>query len=166
MQSIRWRHGIVMPLRVYGVVFESSLAMRMEIGFFFAFLKNKRLPYFKKISASSKLKKVRITNVLVNFLSVRPLLQGGGVRICGGVVSGGARLYMTREGVCTTAPYAHLKGVTEQLPVVKDGVWVLMAKPSPRLPESAYFQKNLVASRAAKALGFEGLPMKQYYLQM
>ena len=41
---------------------------------FLAFLKNKRLPYLKKISASSKLKKVRITNVLVNFLSVRPLL--------------------------------------------------------------------------------------------
>ena len=41
---------------------------------FFDFLKNKRLPYFKKISASSKLKKVRITNVLVNFLSVLPLL--------------------------------------------------------------------------------------------
>ena len=41
--------------------------------FFLAFLKNKRLPYFKKISARSKLKKFRITNVLVNFLSVRPL---------------------------------------------------------------------------------------------
>ena len=40
---------------------------------FSSFLKNKRLPYFKKISASSKLKKVRITNVLVDFLSVRPL---------------------------------------------------------------------------------------------
>ena len=38
-------------------------------SFFLAFLKNKRLPYFKKISASSKLKKVRITNVLVDFLS-------------------------------------------------------------------------------------------------
>ena len=46
----------------------------MEIEVFLAFLKNKRLPYFKKISASSKLKKVRITNVLVNFLSVRPLM--------------------------------------------------------------------------------------------
>ena len=43
-------------------------------SYFLAFLKNKRLPYFKKISASSKLKKVRITNVLVNFLSVRPLV--------------------------------------------------------------------------------------------
>ena len=31
---------------------------------------------FKKISASSKLKKVRITNVLVNFLSVLPLVIG------------------------------------------------------------------------------------------
>ena len=41
---------------------------------FFRFLKNKRLPYFEKISASSKLKNVRITNVLVNFLSVRPLI--------------------------------------------------------------------------------------------
>ena len=42
--------------------------------FVLAFLKNKRLPYFLKISASSKLEKVRITNVLVNFLSVRPLM--------------------------------------------------------------------------------------------
>ena len=41
---------------------------------FLAFLKNKRPPYFKKISASLKLKKVRITYVLVNFLSVRPLI--------------------------------------------------------------------------------------------
>ena len=55
-------------------MFASSWAMRMEIGFFLTFLKNKRLPYFKKISASSKLKKVRITNVLVNFLSVCPLV--------------------------------------------------------------------------------------------
>ena len=44
---------------------------------FLAFLKNKRLPYFKKISVSSKLKKVRITNVLVNFLLVCPLIKGG-----------------------------------------------------------------------------------------
>ena len=44
-------------------------------SFFLAFLKNKLLPYFKKISASSKLEKVRITNVLVNFLSVRPLMK-------------------------------------------------------------------------------------------
>ena len=43
-------------------------------SFFLAFLKNKRLPYFKKILASSKLKKVRISNVLVHFLSVSPLL--------------------------------------------------------------------------------------------
>ena len=49
--------------------------MRMETGFFFAFLKDKRLPYLKKISASSKLKKVRITNVLVIFLSVYPYLN-------------------------------------------------------------------------------------------
>ena len=40
--------------------------------FFPAFLKNKRLPYFKKISSSSKLKKVRITNVLVNFYQFAP----------------------------------------------------------------------------------------------
>ena len=37
---------------------------------------NKRHPYFLKISASSKLKKNRITNVLVSFLSVRPLVRG------------------------------------------------------------------------------------------
>ena len=54
-------------------MFLSSLAMRMKKKVFLAFLKNKRLPYFLKISASSKLKKVQITNVLVNFLSVRPL---------------------------------------------------------------------------------------------
>ena len=39
---------------------------------FLAFLKNKQLPYFKKISASSKLKKVRITNVLVNVYQFAP----------------------------------------------------------------------------------------------
>ena len=41
---------------------------------FFAYLKNKRLPYLKKILASSKLKQFRITKALVNFLSVRPLI--------------------------------------------------------------------------------------------
>ena len=44
---------------------------------FLSVFNNKRLPYFKKILASSKLKKVRITNVLVNFLSVRPLVAAG-----------------------------------------------------------------------------------------
>ena len=47
----------------------------MEIGVFLDFLKNKRLPYFIKIMASSKLKQVRITNVLVVFSSVRPILD-------------------------------------------------------------------------------------------
>ena len=37
---------------------------------FLAILNKKRLPYLKKTSAISKLKKVRITNVIVNFLSV------------------------------------------------------------------------------------------------
>ena len=64
-------------------MFASSLAMRMEIGVFFAFLKNKRLPYFKKISASSKHLKVQITNVLVNFLSVRPLIWGVATKVLG-----------------------------------------------------------------------------------
>ena len=70
----------------------------MEIEVFLDFLKNKRLPYFKKISASSKLKKVQITNVLVNFLSVLPLLEeyhypgwggGGPITGMGGRVEGG-----------------------------------------------------------------------------
>ena len=41
---------------------------------FFSFFEKKTTPILLKISASSKLKKVRITNVLVNFLSVIPLL--------------------------------------------------------------------------------------------
>ena len=41
-------------------------------SFFLAFLKNKRLPYLKKMLASSKLKKFLITNVLVNFYQLAP----------------------------------------------------------------------------------------------
>ena len=41
--------------------------------FFLAFLKNKRLPYFKKYRTARNFKKSRITNVLANFLSVLSL---------------------------------------------------------------------------------------------
>ena len=54
-QSLRWRDGIVMSRQVKGIVFALSLALRMEIRFFKDFLENKQLPYFKTISASSKL---------------------------------------------------------------------------------------------------------------
>ena len=74
-------------------------------------------------------------------------------------MAGGARLCMTRTGECTTAMCDHLKGVIEELPRENDGVWVVMAKPSPYLSVSAYFQTNLGASIAAKALVFECLPM-------
>ena len=45
----------------------------MEIASFLSVFNNKRLPYFKQILASSKLKRVRITYVLVNILSVHPI---------------------------------------------------------------------------------------------
>ena len=45
----------------------------MEIASFLSVFNNKRLPYFKQISASSKLNRVRITYVLVNILSVHPI---------------------------------------------------------------------------------------------
>ena len=76
-----------------------------------------------------------------------------------------ARFCMTRAGDYTTASHARQKGLDEELPGGEDGFWVVMAKPSPRLPASALFQPSLGASRAAQASGFEGLPMKKYYLQ-
>ena len=73
VSQVEIRHSDVAPVLGDRVCF----VVGYEDGnrsFFVAFLKNKRLPYFKKISGSSKLKKVQITNVLVNFVSVRPLL--------------------------------------------------------------------------------------------
>ena len=72
MQSLRWRDGIVMSRRVQGVVFASSMVMRMEIRVFLAFLKNKRLPYFKKILASSNLKKSELPMYQLNFYQFAP----------------------------------------------------------------------------------------------
>ena len=75
MTSLRWRDSIVMPPpSLGGLVCDIVGAVVGIRSFELAFLKNKRLPYFKKILGSSKLKKVRITNVLVSFLSVCPLL--------------------------------------------------------------------------------------------
>ena len=71
---------------------------------------------------------------------------------------------MTRAGDYTTASHARQKGLYEELPGGEDGFWVVMAKPSPRLPASALFQPSLGASRAAQASGFESLPMKKILL--
>ena len=53
VSQVEIRHSDAAP--DIGVVFALSLSMRMEIGVFLDFLKNKRLPYLKKISASPKL---------------------------------------------------------------------------------------------------------------
>ena len=75
IQYLRWRDCIMKMRRVQGVVFAMLLATTMEIGVncqFLADFNNNKLPYFKKLSASSKLKKVQIAYVLANALSVRP----------------------------------------------------------------------------------------------
>ena len=72
---------------------------------------------------------------------------------------GGARLFITRAEECTTASHACLEGVAKEMPGGKDGVWVVMAKPSPHLPAPDYFQTKMGAYRAAK-------PMQQYSLHM
>ena len=93
------------------------------------------------------------------------LLQGGGERICGGVVASGARFYTKRAGYFTTESHARQKGLAEELSGGEDGVWVVTKKTSPRLLASAFFQPSLDTSRAAKDSGFEGLPTKKYSLQ-
>ena len=92
-------------------------------------------------------------------------LQGCGASICGGIVAGGARFCITIALECTTESHAFLKRVAEELPGGNDWVWLVMDKPSPCLPASAYFQPNMGSSRSAKALGFEVLLTQQYYLQ-
>ena len=75
VSQVERRHSDVAPVLGGRVCF----VVGYEYGnrsFFKAFLKNKRLQYFKKISGSSKLKKFQITNVLVNFLSICPLPEG------------------------------------------------------------------------------------------
>ena len=42
-------------------------------------------------------------------------------------------------GDCTTSLHARQKGVAEDLPGVDYRFWVVMEKPSARLPESAFF---------------------------
>ena len=60
------------------------------------------------------------------------------------------RFCMTRAGNCTTVLHTCLKGLAEELPGVKDGIWVVITKPSPSLPASDFFQPDLGASRAVK----------------
>ena len=69
-----------------------------------------------------------------------------------------------KVGDCATASHACQKGLDEELSGGEDWVWLVMEKESPHLPASDFFQKILGASRAEKALGFEGLPMKKYSL--
>ena len=54
-------------------------------------------------------------------------------------MAGGAIFCMARAGECTTASHACLKGLEEEMPGGKDGVWLVMAKTSPRLLESDLF---------------------------
>ena len=89
-------------------------------------------------------------------------LQGDREIICGGIMASGVRFCTKRAGYCTTAPHTHQKGVYKELQGGEGGVWVFMAKPSPRLPVSDFFQPSLGESRAAQASDFEGLPMKKY----
>ena len=70
-------------------------------------------------------------------------------------MAGGAIFCMKRAIECTTAPHARLKVLKEEPPVENNGVRVVMEKPPPRLPASAFFQPNLGASRAAKASYFK-----------
>ena len=72
---------------------------------------------------------------------------GGGASICGVIVAGGARFCMKISEECTMESHAHLKGLEEELTVGKDGVYLFMAKPSPRLNEYAFFQPSLGAFR-------------------
>ena len=50
--------------------------------------------------------------------------------MCGVIVSCGSRFCMTITGECTTASHAFMKGLAEYIPGGKDGVWLVMAKPS------------------------------------
>ena len=58
-------------------------------------------------------------------------------------MAGGARLCMKISGECTMESHVFLKVFTEAIPGVNDGVWLVIAKPSPHLPEYAFFQPNL-----------------------
>ena len=87
-------------------------------------------------------------------------LQGEGESVCGGFAASGSKFCMTRLEDCTTVLHACQKGFTEELSGKEDGVWLLMEKPSPRLPASALLQPSLGAPRSEKALGFEDLPIK------
>ena len=72
----------------------------------------------------------------------------------------GARFCMKIAVDCTTASQSLQKVLAEELPGGEYGVWLATEKPSPRLPEYAFFQPSLGASRAEKSSVFEGLPMK------
>ena len=76
-------------------------------------------------------------------------------------MAGGTRFCTARAGECTTASHDHLKGLVKELPGGKDGVWSVMAKSSPCLPESDLYQPNLGSSRAEKSSGFEYLLMQR-----
>ena len=65
-------------------------------------------------------------------LSIK-FLEGGAERICGGTVSGGDRFCTTRAEYCTTASNTWIKGSGEELPLDKEGDWVVMDPPPPCL---------------------------------
>ena len=71
---------------------------------------------------------------------------------------------MTRVEYFTTASYIKFKGLVEGLMGDKEGYWVIMSQPAPRLPASDLFQTNLGAWNEAKYPGFKGIPTERYTL--
>ena len=58
-------------------------------------------------------------------------------------MAGGSRLCMYFRNECSIASHNCSRELVEELPGRKEGFWVVMAAPSPRLPLSVFFKPVL-----------------------
>ena len=90
--------------------------------------------------------------------------MGGEEEIFGGSVEGGSIFCVSLCHECSTALHARSREEDEEPPGGKEGFWVVMAAPAPRLPSFAFFRTILSATTALMIQGFQGLPQSSYYL--